>query len=162
MRLGKPKPLLQRSGSKGAPSISPDNRWIAYASNESGHFEIYAMPFSPDRSNTPNKWLISSGGGTSPIWSRSRRELFYQGTDRRVHVVGYQVRGDLFVAEKPRVWSETLLAETGIFNAFDLAPDGNRAIGLFPAGESRDNTLVRVVLNVSSPFGRTMPSYGNQ
>src|SRR5664279_5282826 len=46
LRLGQPQPLLQQAGSKGAPAISPDDRWVAYTSNESGGFEIYVMPFS--------------------------------------------------------------------------------------------------------------------
>ena len=82
LRLGQPQPLLQQAGSKGAPAISPDDRWVAYVSNESGRFEIYVMPFAPkgdgDRHNQMAKWLVSNGGGWSPIFSRNGRELFYQ------------------------------------------------------------------------------------
>ena len=47
LRLGQPQPLLQQAGSQGAPAISPDDRWVAYSSDETGRFEIYVMPFSP-------------------------------------------------------------------------------------------------------------------
>ena len=161
MALGRPKPLLQRSGSKGAPAVSPDSRWIAYASNESGIFDIYVMPFSPTGGEPTGKWLVSSGGGTSPVWSRNRRELFYQGTDRHVHVAAYSLKGDTFLAEKPRIWSPALLGETGIFNAFDLAPDGNRVIALFAAEEPRANTLAQVLLNLDGELHRTFSPVRN-
>ena len=76
LRMGQPRPLLQDPGSKGAPRISPDGRWVAYSSNESGRFEIYVMPFSSERRAVDRKWLVSNGGGTGPIWSRNGRELF--------------------------------------------------------------------------------------
>ena len=56
------------------PALSPDGRWLAYASNESGAFEIYVRPF-PETSSA--KWQVSTAGGGEPTWSRTGRELFY-------------------------------------------------------------------------------------
>ena len=64
LRLGQPQPLLQQAGSKGAPAISPDGRWVAYTSSASGRFEIYVMPFSPKKNTTGPKWLVSNRGRT--------------------------------------------------------------------------------------------------
>jgi hypothetical protein len=161
LRLGQPQPLLQQAGSKGAPAISPDGRWLAYSSAASGRFEIYVMPFSPQRKATGRKWLVSNGGGHSPVWSRNGRELFYGGLDRRVQVAAYTVKGDSFVAEKPRFWSEKQVADIGSFPGFDVAPDGKRVLALFAADDPRAETLVRVLLNVDSELRRRAPAHGN-
>ena len=63
-----PRELVQRTG----PAFSPDGKWLAYISDESGRDEVYVRPY-PDRSI---RYLISSGGGTEPVWSRDGRELF--------------------------------------------------------------------------------------
>jgi serine/threonine-protein kinase len=160
MRLGQPLPLTQQPGTKGAPAISPDNRWLAYTSSESGHFEIYVMPFSPQGTAANRKWVVSNGGGTCPLWSHNGRELFYQSLDRKIQVAAYRVRGDLFVAEKARAWSDTQLADTGIFPAFDVAPDGKRVVALFSAEDPRSETLVRVLLNLDSELGRRLSARG--
>jgi WD40-like Beta Propeller Repeat len=160
MRLGHPQPLLQQAGSKGAPAISPDNRWVAYTSSESGRFEIYVMPFSPQTKTAGRKWTVSNGGGTGPIWSHNGRELFYAGFDRRIEVAAYTVEGDSFVAEKPRVWSNTRQA-MDTFPAIDVAPDGKRVLALFPANEPSAETFVRVLLNVDSELHRRAPQHSN-
>lgn len=148
MWLGQPQLLLQQAGTKGAPAISPDNRWLAYTSSESGRFEIYVMPFSPQGDATHRKWVVSNRGGSSPIWSHNGRELFYQSLDRKVQAAAYRVSGDSFVVAKPQAWSEKQLADTGIFPAFDVAPDGKRVVALFSAEDPRSETLVRVLLNL--------------
>jgi serine/threonine-protein kinase len=58
-----------------APALSPDGRWLAYASDESGRYEVYVRPY-PDVN--AGRWQVSSNGGTEPQWSRSGRELFYR------------------------------------------------------------------------------------
>ena len=57
-----------------APALSPDGRWLAYASNETGRAEVYVRPF-PNVND--GKWLVSLAGGNDPVWSHSGRELFY-------------------------------------------------------------------------------------
>jgi dipeptidyl aminopeptidase/acylaminoacyl peptidase len=69
----KPRPLLQTSFSERNGRFSPDGRWVAYQSNESGRGEIYVMPFA----GAGGKWQISSEGGDDPKWRRDGRELFY-------------------------------------------------------------------------------------
>jgi Tol biopolymer transport system component len=75
----------------GATAISPDDRWLAYTSAASGHFEIYVMPFSPQGNTMVRKWLVSNEGGFAPVWSRNSRELFYEGLDSRVEVARLRV-----------------------------------------------------------------------
>ena len=153
LRLGRPQILLERAGSKGAPSISPDGRWVAYTSNESGRFEIYVMPFSPEGTARSRKWPVSNEGGWAPIFSRNGRDLFYQSFDRRVHVAAYSAKGDSFVGEKSRAWSATPLGDMG----YDVAPDGNRVLGLF-AEDTKPETLLHVMLNVDGELRRLAPA----
>jgi Tol biopolymer transport system component len=157
MRMGKPQVLLQQPGSKGAPRISPDGRWVAYSSNESGRFEIYVMPFSSQARSAAPRWLVSNGGGTGPIWSQNGRDLFFQTLDHRIGVAAYTVRGDSLIVEKARHWSETPLADTGFVTSFDVAPDGKRVVAMLPAEDPRAATLVRVMLNVETELRRRAP-----
>ena len=159
LRLGQPQPLLQGGGSKGAPAISPDGRWLAYTSDESGRFEIYVMPFLPAVSLKIGKWQGSGGGGLAPKWSANTRELFYQSLDRRVEVAAYTARGDSFVPEKPRVWSEKQLGGGGLFAGFDVAPDGNRVLAMLAVEDLKSQTLLRIVLNADSELRRRVTAH---
>jgi eukaryotic-like serine/threonine-protein kinase len=129
LRAGKPEVFLQTQADERAPSFSPDGRWMAYASDESGTFQVYVRAF-PDKGG---KWQISNSDGTYPMWSRTGHELFFETLDNHIMVAAYTVKGDSFVADKPRVWSEKQTG--GITNAgrnVDLAPDGKRIVALMP------------------------------
>ncbi len=73
-------PLVTGPASEIHPAVSPDGRWLAYASDESGTAEIYVRPF-PDAGSA--RWQVSTAGGVSPIWSHSGKELFYRSNRRR-------------------------------------------------------------------------------
>ena len=123
---GKPTVFLNSPFNEREPMFSPDGRWLAYCSNESGRFEVYVRPFP----GPGGKWQISTGGGANPTWSRTRHELFYGTPDQRIMVVPYTVEGDSFRAEKPRLWSEgrysARTSRPSALRSFDLHPDGDR------------------------------------
>ena len=149
--------FLQTPSALPFPAFSPDERWIAYADATSGRYEIYVRPF-PDRGN---RWLVSSGGGSMPRWSRSGRELFYRTEDSRIMVATYSSEGGTFRADKPRVWSMTKLANTGYTPNFDLAPDGGRAVVLMPAerpaqGDADSHAIL--VMNALDELRRMAPA----
>jgi serine/threonine-protein kinase len=128
LRAGKPEVFLQTPATELAPSFSPDGRWMAYYSNESGINQVYVRAF-PDKSG---KWQISNSGGSLPMWSRTGHELFFETLDRHIMVAAYAVKGDSFVADKPRIWSDKQLGDANNRKNFDLAPDGKRIAALLP------------------------------
>ncbi len=69
-----PRPLLETSFHESHAEVSPDGRWLAYASNESGRSEVFVRPFP----GPGGKWQVSSDGGLEPHWSHDGRELFYR------------------------------------------------------------------------------------
>ena len=73
-----PTPLLTGRFSEQGAALSPDGKWLAYASNESGRFEIFVRPFPNTGSG---RWQISTQGGVAVRWSRSGRELFFEGVN---------------------------------------------------------------------------------
>jgi Tol biopolymer transport system component len=115
---GEPSVFLDSPWVENTPEFSPDGRWLAYMSNESGRFEVYVTPFP----GPGGRWQVSAAGGRFPKWSGLRRELFYYADDDRVMTVSYRMEGDKFEAETPRPWSkERLLARI-----YDVHPDGER------------------------------------
>ena len=130
LRAGKPEIFLQTSADERNAVFSPDGRWLAYTSNESGKYEVYVSAF-PDKGG---KWQISNSGGAYPVWSRNGQELYFRSDDNLIMVATYAVKADSFVPDKPRVWSERRLADFGTigFNNYDLAPDGKRIAALMP------------------------------
>lgn len=127
---GNPTVFLNSSFVEREPMFSPDGRWLAYTSDESGRNEVYVRPFP----GPGGKWEISRGGGSFPTWSRTRRELFY-GVNGRIMVAPFAVEGDSFRAEKPRLWSESRYTVRGQTRMFDLHPDGER-FALAPVAEA--------------------------
>ena len=124
--------------------FSPDGRWIAYLSNESGSNEVYVRPFP----GPGGKWQISNGNADDPNWSRTKRELLFASAgDSRILRAAYTVDGDSFRAEKPQLWSEGLWAARPRppSRDFDLHPDGQR-FAIAAGATGGDAQLDKVVL----------------
>jgi len=134
---GNPTVFLNAPFVENNPAFSPDGRWLAYMSRESGEVEVYVRPFP----GPGGKWQVSTSGGNFPIWSRIRRELFYLADDERIMVALYTVDGDRFRAEKARLWSEVAVRP----NTVDLHPDGQR-FAVVKAPETADAKQDHVVL----------------
>jgi Tol biopolymer transport system component len=128
LRGGKPEVFLQTPAQELYPSFSPDGRWLAYSSDESGGAQIYVRAF-PDKGG---KWQISNSGGAYPMWSHNGHELLFEALDNSIMVAAYAEKGDSFVADKPRVWSEKQIGGTIGGRNVDLAPDGKRIVALMP------------------------------
>jgi serine/threonine-protein kinase len=129
-KIGKPEIFLRTPANEVVPTFSPDGRWVAYRSNESGIDEVYVRPFP---AGSGGKWPISSGGGLYGEWSPNGRELFYETADNRIMVRDYTVDGNAFVPGKPRLWTERRIFFPGLRN-LALHPDGKR-FAVFPLPE---------------------------
>jgi Tol biopolymer transport system component len=157
-----PKPFVNTPFNNGYPAFSPDGRWLAYGSMESGIYEVYVRPFP----GPGGRWQISSGGGTFPKWSRNGKELFYRtrGPDSRIMVVTYSVSGDSFHADKPRLWSPGQFTDLGVFPNFDVHPDGKRFAVLKAPGAEGQNAgqnKVNFIFNFFEELRRKVPSGNN-
>jgi serine/threonine-protein kinase len=132
--LGSPELLLQTPAFECYPSFSPDGRWMAYTSNDSGAWEVYVRAF-PDNGS---RVRVSSAGGNLPKWSPNGRELLFRTGDQRIMVTPYRVVGGSFVAGAPQPWASQALGDTGVLPNFDVAPDGKRIAGLTPVARPED------------------------
>jgi Tol biopolymer transport system component len=110
-----PQPYLQGAYSYRAGHISPDGRWMAYTSNESGRTEVYVTTVP----EPGGKWQISTEGGEAPLWAPDGREIFYR-KERKVLAAGVKLT-PAFAVSKP----ETLF-EGEYFGEWTIAPDGRR------------------------------------
>jgi Tol biopolymer transport system component len=155
-KAGKPEIFLGTPFAESSPAFSPDGRWMAYLSDESGVEELYVRPFP----GPGGRWLISSGGARSPVWSRSGHELVYQTPDRRVMSAAYAVKGDTFVAETPRAWPGAAPAPLPMISTIDVSPDGKRLVYLAPrenTGHARSGSHLMFVLNLFDELKRKAP-----
>ena len=149
---GTPTPFVTDAAAQVDPVFSPDGKWIAYWSLESGA-EVFVRPYP----GPGGKWQISSGGGQFPAWSRTRSELFFVSMSGQVMVASYRVIGDEFRAERPRLWSNVRLMERGAGQRFwALHPDGAHIAGVLrppDLDEKRDKLLL--VLNFFDELRRS-------
>ena len=149
-----PTPLLNADFSEQAPAFSPDGRWLAYISNETGRNEVYVRRFP----ELDGREQISSDGGALPTWSRARKELFYTSVGA-IRVVGYAPSGAEFRPGKSRVWAQLPLANIDGVRNYDLHPDGERMVILQPAatpeGVARDTVILE--MNFQEELRRVTP-----
>jgi serine/threonine-protein kinase len=164
-KAGKPEPFLRTPASEGSAAFSPDGRWLAYTSDESGSYQVYVRPFRPAAtSEAGGKWQISTEGGTFPIWSPKGRELFYTSRDRKIMVTNYSTNGDLFTPGKPVLWCDFQVATNVQVvrlapSTIDLAPDGKRFAVIVPvrAEYQKPQTHVNVLFNFFDEVRRRTP-----
>jgi serine/threonine-protein kinase len=159
LRAGKAEMFLQEPFAVRAPAFSPDGRWLAYQSNKSGAYEVYVQAFLDKH----GQQQISNGGGTYPAWSRNGHELFFWcGAQRRLMVASYQERGDSFVAERPRAWSEKEPAIFSTTRSYDPAPDGKEVVALMSADTPQEpHARVIFLLNFFDELWRRAPLTAN-
>jgi serine/threonine-protein kinase len=121
------------------PSLSPDGRWLAYASNESGRSEVYVRPF-PETATA--KWQVSTAGGNEPLWANSGRELLY--INGKTEMVSAEVSpGPTFSVGRQRVlFSAALLSRPGPVPSFSLSPDDKRFLMVREGETAQQSELI--------------------
>jgi serine/threonine-protein kinase len=144
-----PQAILEAPTLKLNPAISPNGRWIAYQSNESGQAQIFVRPYPAVDSG---RTQISTTGGTRPVWSRDGRELFYLDDGGFMTAVGVETTGTVFKAALPRTLLKTkYYAGTSTrgydLRAFDVARDGRFLMIKELTSETREQASITVVVN---------------
>jgi Tol biopolymer transport system component len=132
------QPFLATPFNEIAPHFSPDGRWLAYASDESGRYEVYVQPYP----GPGGKWQISTEGGTEPVWARNG-ELFYRNGDKFM-VVG-TTSFPTFSASNPKLLFEGHYTTYQTMPSYDVSADGQRFLFLKAGEESRPE--IEVVVN---------------
>ena len=142
----KPAPNLHSQFNEGNAVFSPDARWVAYESDESGRQQVYVQTFPL----TDQKYQISSGGGSDPAWRRDGAEVFYLASDRNLMAVPVRARG---TSLEPGV-AESLFPVPGnlVRRAYAPSADGHRFLVPRPADDAA-TVPVTVVLNWQSEIG---------
>jgi serine/threonine-protein kinase len=154
-----PRPFLQTTNNEIHPTLSPDGRWLAYASNESGRLEVYVQPYPGPGAVTP----ISTDGGLEPIWSPDGREIYYRppGGDQ-VMSVSFSPTEPSPSVGKPRLLFEGRFAGGFSYGRkYDLAPDGKRFLMIQENEPPPPTTQYNVVLNWFEELKRLVPTEGN-
>jgi Tol biopolymer transport system component len=128
----KPVPLLNTRFHETNPAFSPDGKWLAFTSNESGRPEVYVQAFrSGDApSMVGERHLVSSAGALAVRWRRDGRELFYLGFDGRVHAVPVKLSPRLYFGPATALFTISTEARAAIHSVlgFDVSADGSRFV----------------------------------
>jgi len=140
-QVRKAQPFLRTPFNESAPRFSPDGRWLAYVSDESGRYEVYVQPFP----GPGGKWQISTEGGTEPVWNPNGRELLYRSGEKMM-AVDIATRPSLTVA-KPRILFEGPYLATPLTSPnYDVSPDGQRFLMLKPDEQTSSSAATQIVV----------------
>ncbi|HJZ80376.1 MAG TPA: protein kinase, partial [Pyrinomonadaceae bacterium] len=149
----KPTPFIQTEFNETQGRFSPDGRWVAYSSNESGQFQVYVQSFPI----SGGKWQVSTTGGAQPQWRRDGKELFYLAPDRKIMSVEVNGPGSTFVPGIPKPLFDvrviTLFPGAGGAIYYAATGDGQRFLVNTLAGDSTPVPFT-VVLNWTAGLKR--------
>ena len=135
-----PISLLKTSYREQQAAFSPDGRWVAYNSDESGRAEVYVTPFpGPGR-----KWQVSSSGGSEPRWSGTGREIFFSSPGERIMVAAVSAHTDTFEVGRTQPLFEYHTQQPS--NVFDVTPDGLRFL-VNTASATQNSAPMTLVVN---------------
>jgi hypothetical protein len=134
-------PFLATPFAEAAGRFSPDGRWIAYHSNESGPRQVYVQRYVPGRPASGARWQISTSGGGAPVWRGDGRELFYYAPDDKMMAVSCRTDGEAFQAGVPR----PLFATAPGAGQYDVTRDGQRFILVEPLEQARTQPMTVIV-----------------
>ncbi len=125
------------------PAMSPDGRWVAYASSDAGASQIFVRPFP---NSDAGRWQVSNGGGTSPVWSADGRELFFMDDAGRLVAAELGAGTTFNVTELKPLFDARRFAHPGYHQAFEVTRDG-RFVFLAPPGAAAPTTRLVEVVN---------------
>jgi Tol biopolymer transport system component len=142
-----PRVLLKAPFDQAAGDISPDGRWVAYQSNESGRYEIYVRPFLPFASTPAGQWQVSTSGGMFAKWRPDGREVFYNSPNGEMMAVSVSVAagtpefGSPTMLFRPRIYGNG--ADNVLGRQYDVSADGRFLINTVPDEVASPITLIQ-------------------
>jgi serine/threonine-protein kinase len=156
-----PVPLFATPASEQYPTLSPDGRWLAYASKESGRFEVYVSPFP--EVNT-GKVQVSVAGGVAPHWSRKRDELFFVSASGDMTSARVRTSPTFSVLGLDRLFSTAGFLTAGPASIYDVTADAQRFLMLNVAGSGIDASTGEIVFvqNFAAELARRSPNGGER
>jgi len=134
-----------------APAISPDGRWMAYVSNESGKRQIHVRSFPTGEGH----WMVSTEGGTQPMWARDGSELFYRDGDKMMAVPIATKR--VFTPGRPTLLFEGRYESPAIRSNYDVMMDGRSFVMVKANDADSSNRQLNIVLNWANELKRRVP-----
>jgi serine/threonine protein kinase/Tol biopolymer transport system component len=144
----KPMAFARTAFVEDAPSFSPDSRWIAYSSNESGAMQVYVQPFPP----TGRKYIVSQNGGSQPQWRADGRELYFLAPDSTLHAASVTIGAQFESGIPERLFVAPIATAVGGRRQYAVTGDGKRF--LFIAPPAADESTPITVLTNWRPPGR--------
>jgi Tol biopolymer transport system component len=141
-------PFLNSRFNEMYPEFSPDGHWLAYASDESGRFEVYVQPFPAGA----GKWQISNDGGTEPLWAPDGKQLFYRSAggafalaSAQVWAVDVQTTSGFSATKPSLLFEQQGYRATTPIRCWDISPDGERFL-MVKLEERKPQPLTEMVL----------------
>ena len=145
---GKTTPLLRTQFDEGGGAISPDGRWLAYFSDESGRLEVYVQPFP----GPGGKWQVSTAGGVNPVWRNDGKELFYQALDGKFMAVEIQTGTAVESGAPKALFGAPTKSSSG--RNFDVSSDGQRFLVNTPVEGEQGSPPIVLVQNWTAVLTR--------
>jgi serine/threonine-protein kinase len=132
-------PLVTTPASEGEPALSPDGRWLAYVSDESGASEVYVRPF-PEVASA--RWQVSTTGGGEPVWANSGRELYYRNGRNELVAAAVRAGPGFSVGEQKALFSITPYLDLGFMQSYNVSPDDRRFLMVREGAPSQESELI--------------------
>ena len=129
--------------------LSPDGRWLAYSSNESGRYEVYVVPYP----GPGGKWQVSTAGGGSLQWRADGKELFFQGADQSIMAVDVRAGATFELGVPKPLFRMALTRGPYMGYRWAVSRDGQRFLVNTPSGAAAAGHLI-VVTNWTAELGR--------
>ncbi|MEP6960941.1 MAG: hypothetical protein ABI995_02625 [Acidobacteriota bacterium] len=144
---GKPFPAIVAPGNQNVGRFSPDGKWIAYNSGESGSFEIYIQPFvEPGSSKGPGgRWQVSNAGGANVVWRKDGREIYYDSPEGNIMAALVEPEGSGLKIGAPRFLLKAGVDQNAV-HTFDTL-DGQKFVVQLPSAGNAGNQSLTVVAN---------------
>lgn len=156
-KLGEPVPFARTSANEYHPVFSPDGRWLAYVSDQSGVAEVYVRPY-PEKAGS-GRWQVSTEGAMQPIWARDGKSLYFETLTHQVMTVPCATNGDSFSLGKPKQLTQTALTDPNAGDPnYDVIPGGSGILGTVEnPNEPSGNVHVTFLLNFTDELRRKVP-----